>query len=287
MNIKQKTTIGIIYDFDKTLSINDMQTFGLLKDLGFDDPDKFWKMTNSFASKYNMDPTLSFMYVFLDVARKQGKKITEEYLESMGKNIKFFPGLENGEFFDKITEFASSHNVNLLHYVISSGNREIIKGTNIFNKFSKVFACEYLFDSAGEAIFPKVAINFTNKTQFLFRISKGTFNIADSSEVNKEMKDEDRAIPLTNIIYIADGTTDIPCMKVVDEKGGTSIAVYPDNTDNDQAVKIFSEGRASFIEKADYRETSNLYKLLCAIIEKVRLEDLLHKEHVKQVKSYS
>ena len=142
MNIKQKTTIGIIYDFDKTLSINDMQTFGLLKDLGFDDPDKFWKMTNSFASKYNMDPTLSFMYVFLDVAKKQGKKITEEYLESMGKNIKFFPGIENGEFFDKITEFASSHNVNLLHYVISSGNREIIKGTNIFNKFSKVFACE-------------------------------------------------------------------------------------------------------------------------------------------------
>ena len=109
-----------------------------LKDLGFDDPDKFWKMTNSFASKYNMDPTLSFMYVFLDVAKKQGKKITEEYLESMGKNIKFFPGLENGEFFDKITEFASSHNVNLLHYVISSGNREIIKGTNIFNKFSNV-----------------------------------------------------------------------------------------------------------------------------------------------------
>lgn len=285
--MEKNTRVAIIYDFDKTLGIDDMQCFGLLEEIGYKNPNDFWKLSNSFAKKENMDGTLAFLYTMISEAKKHGVKITRDYLKSKGKDIKYFPGLKNDEYFTRINQYGKERDVDIYHYVISSGNQEIIEGSSIYHNFTKVFGCEYLYNSEGEAIFPKVSINYTNKTQFLFRISKNTYEVSDSIKVNKEIKMEKRFIPFSNIIYIADGTTDIPCLKLVSEKGGTSIAVFPDRTDNDQAKEIFNNGRANFITKADYSEGKELDTILKNIISKIKVEDWLNKKHLQQKEKYS
>lgn len=281
------TRIAIIYDFDKTLGIDDMQTFGLIQDLGYKSANEFWGFCNDIARKENMDGNLAFMYATLLAAEKQGKKITKEYLMSFGKNIKYFPGLKNDEYFNRINTYAKELDIELNHYVISSGNQEIIEGSEIYHNFTKVFGCEYLYDKNGYAVFPKLAINYTNKTQFLFRITKKAFNLSDTSKVNASVKEDEKYIPFHNMIYIADGMTDIPCMKLVSEKGGTSIAVFPDKTDNDQAKDIFNKGRADFITKADYSQGKELDRILSSEIRKIKEIDWLTKTHLEQKKKYS
>ena len=206
---------------------------------------------------------------------------------SFGKNIKYFPGLKNDEYFNRINAYAKELDIELNHYVISSGNQEIIEGSEIYHNFTKVFGCEYLYDKNGYAVFPKLAINYTNKTQFLFRITKKAFNLSDTSKVNASVKEDEKYIPFHNMIYIADGMTDIPCMKLVSEKGGTSIAVFPDKTDNDQAKDIFNKGRANFITKADYSQGKELDRILSSEIRKIKEIDWLTKTHLEQKKKYS
>lgn len=285
--MEKTTRIGIVYDFDKTLGIDDMQTFGLIQDLGYQDPNVFWKKCNDTAVKENMDSTLAFMYTLLDTAKRKGIKLTRDFLRSYGKNVKYYPGLKKSEYFNRINKFAEENDVELNHYVVSSGNQEIIEGTEIYHNFKKVFGCEYLYNSDNVAIFPKLAINYTNKTQFLFRITKNAFDLADTSKVNASVQEDKKYIPFHNIIYIADGTTDIPCMKLVSEKGGTSIAVYHDKTDNDQAKEIFNKGRADFITKADYSDGKELDILLKHIIQKIKHLDWLTKRHLSQKAKYS
>lgn len=269
----KKMTIAICYDFDKTLTTDDMQSFAFIPNLGMTTAE-FWNKTNNFIKKNGCDVTLGFLRTMLDECQKKGIVLSREYLKEMGKNIPFAEGVLT--WFKRLNNFAEKHGATLEHYIISSGNKEMIEGTKIFKEFKNVFACEYLYDKNGEAFWPKNTINYTTKTQCLFRICKGAHDISDEHTVNR--KTEKKHVEFRNMIYIGDGVTDIPCMTLVKEKGGTAIAVY--QADKVQiGNELITDGRVNYVCRNSYKSGSSLEKLLKTIIESLILkEELLTKE---------
>ena len=218
--MKKKPTIALMYDFDKTLCDQDMQNYSFIPNLGME-PGEFWGKVETFRKKNYMESILGYMYYSMVACKEKNIPFTKEYLRSTGTDIKFYKGVQN--WFDRINQYGESIGVNIEHYIISSGIKEIIDGCAISDKFKKIFACQYYFDESGEAIWPKIAINYTQKTQYIFRISKAAYDETENKKVNDKMSD--RVIPYHNMIYFGDGITDIPCMTVVKKQGGTSIAV--------------------------------------------------------------
>lgn len=262
------TKLAIMYDFDKTLSTTDMQNYSFIPSLGMT-PDEFWGKTTEFAKKVECERILSFMFVMLDEARKKGIKVTREFLNECGKNIKFYPGVQ--EYFKRINEYGKSKGVLIEHYLVSSGTKEIVEGCEIYNEFTKAWACQYHFNDEGEPVWPKLAINFTQKTQFFFRIAKGKFDITDDIGVNEKVSGEDRAIPYSNMVYLGDGMTDIACMTLVHKNGGNAIAIYQRGS-KDKVKEIYKDQRCDFIAYADYREDKQIDRIMKMIIDKVALQ---------------
>lgn len=279
---ENETIVAIIYDFDKTLCDKDMQEYSFIPNLGMN-PDAFWKMTNEFVKQEKMDKILGCMYMMLNEAKKHNKVITKEYLYSLGNDINFFPGILT--WFERINEYGESLGLKIEHYIISSGLREIIKGTKISKYFKEVYACSFLYDEKGEAIWPKMSVNYTAKTQFLSRINKGVLDISNDHELNMKMLDEDRRISTKNMIYLGDGITDIPSMRMTRENGGYAIAVYQ-NDDKRIAQNLLSDNRIDFYAKANYEENSGIDRLmkniLASIAIKTRLKDL-HNLQLKEI----
>jgi len=266
--------VAIMYDFDKTLCSEDMQNYSFIPALGMT-PQEFWHATTVFSEKENVEKILSYMYMMVVEAKKKGIKLTKEYLNNLGKAIKYFDGVTT--WFSRINAYGESQGLNVEHYLVSSGTKEIIDGCSIAKEFKAIYGCEFLFDEAtGEPIWPKYAINYTMKTQFFFRISKGTIDVTDDTSVN--LKTHTRRIPYRNIIYIGDGMTDIPCMILVKENGGKSIAVYQKGQ-KDRVISLFDDGRVNYICRADYRSGSELEKIAKLIIEGISVtEQLIAKE---------
>lgn len=279
---EDRPVLAICYDFDKTLSPDNMQAQGYLQAIDYEDQDEFWAESNAFANERDMDPTLAWMYLMLRKAR--GKEIfRREMLESYGSRVKLYPGVR--DWFARIREFGYSEGVLVEHYILSSGLKEMIEGTGVAGEFEKIYASSFCYDEDGVAVWPAQVVNYTGKTQFLFRISKGVLDINDSA-VNDWFAPEDIRIPFRNMVYIGDSETDIPCMKLVNSYGGHSIGVYDPETDNrDRVHKMLAENRIRYIEAADYREGSGLDRLMKLIITKTaaceKLEDL-HFEGVKE-----
>jgi haloacid dehalogenase-like hydrolase len=190
-----------------------------------------------------------------------------------GQSVKLFPGV--AEWFDRVNAYARKQNVNLQHFIISSGIKEMIEATEIGKKFIKVFASSFAYDANGAAKWPALAINYTTKTQYLFRINKGSLSVHDHGLINDFVPHEDRPVPFTNIIFIGDGETDIPCMRLVRDQGGHSIAVYQPSSSKKKAraEKLIADKRADFIAPADYREGGRLDEIICAIVDKVVAND--------------
>lgn len=275
----KKPVIALMYDFDKTLITTDMQNFGFIPSLGLT-KDEFWKEVNEFTKENQMDALLSYMYMMLKFAKIHDKKITRDEFVKLGKNIEFFPGVK--VWFKRVNEYAKEKGAHVEHYVISSGLQEIIEGSDIFPEFKRTYACEYIYDVNGVAVWPKTVVNFTTKTQYLYRINKGELSICDDNILNSYVPHEERRIPFSNMIYIGDGLTDVPCMKLCKVNGGHSIAVYGENQDT--AEKLIRESRVDFITKADYTKNSELDKIVRTIIDKIIVEnklDEIHKEHKK------
>lgn len=259
--------VAIIYDFDKTLATQDMQNFSFIKNLGMTN-DEFWSLTGEFSKKHHCEKILSYLYVMMDECRKRNIKLTEQYLNSLGKDVEYYEGVLS--WFDRINEYGRKKGIQVEHYIISSGNREILKGTKIADKFTKIFACNYVYDDEGNAIWPKMIINYTSKTQCLFRISKGTLDILDDDTVNKKI--ETKRVEFHNMIYIGDGITDIPCMTLIKERHGLSIAVYKSGN-SETAAPLVDDKRVDASVTADYRENSKLDKLVKAKIDLVALSN--------------
>lgn len=275
-----ETIVAIIYDFDKTLCDKDMQEYSFIPNLGMD-PDVFWKMTNEFTTKEKMDKILGCMYMMLNEAKKHNKVITKEYLYSLGSDINFFPGILT--WFERINEYGESLGLKIEHYIISSGLREIIKGTKISKYFKEVYACCFLYDEKGEAIWPKMSVNYTAKVQFLSRINKGVLDISNDHELNMKMLDEDRRISTKNMIYLGDGITDIPSMRMTRENGGYAIAVYQ-NDDKRIAENLLKDNRIDFYAKANYEENSEIDRLIKNILASIAIKSRLKDLHNLQTK---
>ncbi len=266
----KKPIVAILYDFDSTLATSDMQNFSFIPAIGMT-PEQFWNLTTDFSNATGVERTLSYLYMMAKVAKEKGIKMTPEWLNSMGKNIEFFPGVLT--WFQRINDFGTEHNVKIEHYLVSSGNKEIIDGCAIAKEFKVVYGCEYLFDPVTrEPIWPKLVINFTQKTQYFFRISKGVYDVTDDVGVNE--KRPDRRVPYSNIIYIGDGMTDIPAMIIAKNNGGKSIAVYPKGKE-DKVQGLYDDGRVNYVCQADYREGKELERVLQLIIQGVSINESL------------
>lgn len=256
-----KPIVAIMYDFDKTLSTTDMQNYTFIPNLGMS-PEEFWGDTTDFTNKTGCERILSYMYMMIAKAKEKGIKITREYLKECGKNIKFYPGVST--WFKRINEYGESKGVQVEHYLVSSGTIEIVEGCSIYDNFTKAWGCEYYYNKEGEPVWPKLAINYTQKTQFFFRIAKGVVDVTNDNGVNE--KTVQRRIPYRNIIYMGDGMTDVACMTLVKHNGGHSIAIYPEK-DSDKVRSLYSDGRCNFMCRADYSAGSDLEKVIKLIID--------------------
>lgn len=276
----KKAIMAIMYDFDKTLSSDYMQNFGFIQELGMT-PDEFWKETNDFATRTGADRTLAYMYMMVEKAREKGISLTREKLQSMGAKIKFFKGVQT--WFKRINEYGDYKGVKVEHYLISSGNTEIVEGCPIAKEFKKIFGCEFVFDpKTKEPVWPKLAVNYTQKTQYFFRISKGAFNTSDETQVNE--KSPHRRIPYSNMVYMGDGMTDIPAMILAHNNGGNSIALYSDPANKETVTQLLKDDRVNFVCKADYSAGSELEKVMNLLIDEISIRNVLQKRQDTAIK---
>ena len=276
-----KPIIALLYDFDKTLCTQDMQNYAFIPSLGMD-PDSFWKEANTFGWQQEMDGILAYMYTMLRKCNELGIPLTRESLVEKGRSIELFPGVK--EWFGRINAFGESLGVEIEHYVLSSGLKEIIEGSGISHEFKMVYASEFYYDETGTPVWPKLDVNFTAKTQFVYRINKGVLAVSNDKDLNASMPDDSKRIPFTNMIYVGDGLSDVPCMKMMRAYGGQAIAVY--QAGNRLGVEeLLSRGRVDFIFPADYREGTALDSTVKNIIRKMAMTDALVAENTEQLKS--
>ena len=265
--MKRKPIVALIYDFDGTLSPGNMQEFGFIQAVG-KTPEEFWEMSNRIATGQDASNILAYMKLMFDEAKLKGIRLRRSEFKKFGKDIKLFEGL--GSWFDLVNEYGQRQGVRVEHYINSSGLKEIIE-------FKHIFASSFLYDAKGEAEWPGIAVDYTAKTQFLFKINKGIFSARDTKEVNESMAEDKKRIPFTQMIYVGDGETDVPCMKIVSMFGGHSIAVY--NPENEQkkavAEKLLKQGRVHFITPANYSHYSRTFKVVCNIIDKIKADYVL------------
>ena len=277
----QAPIIAFLYDFDKTLCTTDMEDYAGIPSLGYT-PAEFWGKANAFGWENRMDGLLAYMYTMIQECAAQNIKLDRAFLNHCGESIQLFPGVR--EWFARINAFGESLGVQVEHYVISSGLREIIEGSGIAQEFREIYACEFYYNENGDACWPKLDVNFTNKTQFVYRINKGILDVSRDKELNDSMPDDSKRVPFTNMIYMGDGLSDVPCMKMMRAYGGQAIAVY--QASNRQGVeKLLADGRVDFIFPADYREGMELDRTVRDILRKMTITDRLLEVNNRQLRS--
>lgn len=277
-----RPTLGILYDFDKTLCTTDMQEYDFIKNLDMNSDD-FWGEAAGITAAHEVEKVLAYMFLMIKKCKEKGIPLTRDYLKRCGENVVLFKGVET--WFDRINSFGESLGVKIEHYIISSGTYEIIQGTPIAKYFKRIYACRYMYDENGEALWPALAINYTLKTQYIYRISKGILDVTDDYNLNRLQDESLRRIAYRNMIYIGDGMTDIPCMKMVKEKGGKSIAVYPRG--RSETVKpLVDDARINYVCAADYSENSTLENIVKLMIENMAILEKLKSKEELQLAQY-
>ena len=280
MGNNKKPIIALMYDFDKTLCGKDMQDYSFIPSIGMNSSE-FWQEANKLATKTNMDKILAYMYLMIKTAKKNDVPITKEAFTKLGEEVVLLKGVKG--WFERINAYGKVYDVEIEHYILSSGLSEIIEGTPIAKHFKRIYACQFHYNERGNADWPQQAVNYTTKTQFLFRISKGVLDVMDDFTLNSSISEEDRRIPYHNMIYIGDGLTDVPCMRLVKERGGESIAIYHRN-EKQVVNKLLKEGRVNYTCPADYTNGSMLDTIVKKIIQKMAISQELINTHESQMK---
>lgn len=272
----KKPIVAFMYDFDRTLCTKDMQEYSFIPDLGVDAA-SFWEEVAQVAETEKMDRIISYMYTMMKAATEKGLSIHRNDFVKMGGEVELFPGVQS--WFSRMNALGERLGLQIEHYIISSGLTEIIEGTKIHGEFKKIYACEFHYDENGVADWPALTVNYTNKTQFLFRINKGILPMNADEQLNEFVEDRNRRIPFRNMIYIGDGMTDVPCMKLVKVNGGQSIAVY---TEKENVLSLLTNRRVDFISPADYSSGSQIEEICTTILKKMaavnQLVDLNHQQ---------
>lgn len=261
-----RVTMALVYDFDGTLAPGNMQERQFIPDIGMT-PLEFWSEVDCLSSVNQADGVLMYMYFMLRKAAERDVPVRVSDLRERGRLLEYFPGVLG--WFGRINEYGADHGVRIEHYILSSGNAEIIEGTPVAGLVDRIYASRFLFDEAGVAVWPALAVNYTTKTQFLFRINKGAHDLSDAGGINRFVRQEDRPVPFENMVYIGDGETDVPCFRLVKDLGGLSVAVFPPRTQSarQKAQRFVDEGRVHCVAPADYTVDSPLERLVKSNIE--------------------
>ena len=257
--MSQPKRTAIIYDFDGTLAKGNLQEQSFIPDIGMS-REEFWAEVKDRTRRNDADEILVYMHLMLEKARDAGLRVSEDDLRRHGERAPLFPGLSDRAWFRRLDEHAAGRGLELEHYIVSSGIQEMILGCPIQDAFKRIFASKFIYVD-GHAAWPGVGINYTTKTQYLFRINKGIDNHWNNGAINAYMPEAERPIPFERMIFIGDGDTDIPTMKMLTYQGGHSVAVYdPDRSprDLDKVHRLISDGRVDFVAPADYEEKSQL-----------------------------
>ena len=272
----KKLVVALIYDFDGTLSPGNMQEYDFIPAIGKSNHE-FWKRSNQTALEQDGDPILAYMYQMLHEAQSAGKSLRRESFAQSGQNIELYEGVK--EWFPRINAYAAERGIKLHHYINSSGLREMIEGTPIAKEFRKIYACSFFYNVDGVAYWPAVAVNYTNKTQFIFKINKGVESVYDSVRINEFIEEEKRPVQFRHMIYFGDGTTDIPCMKLVKQQGGHSIAVYNPRSrqKRQEMLRLIQDNRVNYVCPADYSPDKEIDRLVKMIIDKIAIDYQLSK----------
>lgn len=263
-------TVALVYDFDGTLAPGNMQEFGLLQSIGYENPAEFWNLCDQIAKTNDAGGIAVVMYAIQTEAQRAGIRCTRDMLREFGKKVLFFPGVI--KWFDAINRYATEIGVEVKHYINSSGIKEMIEGCEIAKEFERIYACTYLYDSNGDACWPSVVVDYTKKTQFLFKINKGIREVSDKVRVNEFVPSDERPVPFERMIYFGDGETDVPCMRTVKSNGGYSFAVYGNDKKRALAMQLLSEGRVNFACAADYTEGGEMMEIVKHILDKVKID---------------
>lgn len=267
--VRPSLTVAFLYDFDGTLAPGNMHEHGFIEKMGLKTED-FWKKSDSLALEQNADSNLAYMLQTLEEAKKLGT--TKKDFMSYGKTITYFKGVE--EWFDRINKFGKELGIKIEHYLISSGLSEMVEGMSIYPKFTRVYANRFMYDKNGVAYWPARIVNYTDKTQYLYRISKGCLDEGDKS-VNDRTGSV--RIPFKNMLYFGDGLTDVPCMAILQEYGGHAIGVYtPYNKKSKQvAEKLYEDQRVNTIAIADYSDESRIDAYVKSLLMKIKADHSL------------
>ena len=239
--MRRKPIIGLIYDFDGTLSPGNMQEFGFIQAIG-QTPEEFWAKSDGIAIGQDASNILAYMKLMHDEAKKNHIRLTRSGFHRFGADIKLYDGVR--EWFNNVNEYGKQHGVIIEHYINSSGLTEIIEGSPIAKYFKHIFAGSYIYDEKGEAEWPGIAVDYTAKTQYLFKIQKGIFSSRDAQHVNESMADDAKRLPSR------------PAKKAT-------------------AQKLLRQGRVNFITPASYTKDSRTFRLVCAIIDKIKADSEL------------
>ena len=269
MTKEDSINVALVYDFDGTLAPGNMQEFGFVQAIG-KDPNEFWNKTYEMAVGNDASTILCYMYLMLQEAKANGISLKRDNFRKFGSMIKLYQGVE--EWFSLINQYGQSIGLNIQHYINSSGLKEMVEGTSIAKEFENIYACSFLYDTEGNAYWPAVAVDYTTKTQFLFKINKGIKEVSDNKKINEYVAKEDRPIPFERMIYFGDGETDVPSMSVVKSQGGHAIAVYGDPKKKATATKLINANRVDFMCMADYSEGREVYDTVCRILNKIRAD---------------
>ncbi len=266
---RKKPIVALIYDFDGTLSPGNMQEFGFIQAIGKDKAE-FWSKNKDLSEQNDANGILCYMYLMIKAAKNNGISLKRESFKKFGADVELFEGVK--EWFSLINEYGKSIGLDIKHYINSSGLKEMIEGTTIAKEFENIYACSFLYDVDGIAYWPAVAVDYTTKTQFLFKINKGIKEVSDNRKINEYIPEEERPIPFERMIYFGDGETDIPCMKMVKDHGGHSIAVYGDKKKKTTAYKLINEHRVNFVCHADYRDGKEIHGVVKRILDKIKAD---------------
>lgn len=268
---KKRPVVALIYDFDGTLSPGNMQEFGFIQAIG-KDKSEFWAKNKELSEKNDANGILTYMYLMIQAAKNNGISLRRDSFKRFGRNIELFEGVK--EWFSLVNNYGRKIGLDIKHYINSSGLKEMIEGTPIAKEFENIYACSFLYDVDGIAYWPAVAIDYTAKTQFIFKINKGIKEVSDNKKINQYIPEKERPIPFERMIYFGDGDTDIPCMKMIKEHGGHSIAVYAQNNNAKKAtaLQLIKDNRVNFVCPADYRIGKEINIVVKRILDKIKAD---------------
>ncbi len=265
---------ALIYDFDGTLAEGNCAEHGLMKSLKINDKYDFWNESDKRAENDDGDKILSYLGLLAEKAEAlKSNELAEDNLVKHGANIPLLPGVET--WFERINKFGEELDLQIEHYIISSGLDSMIRGTPIAKYFKMIYACKYHYSNKGVAIWPSQSVNYTTKTQFLFRINKGIECSWDDKLINKFIEPNERPMPFGQMIFLGDGDTDIPAMRMTRDMGGNSIAVFdenkwPESDTQDKMTKLISEERANYVVPANYNKGSQLDVTVKGLLKLIR-----------------